>query len=81
MKLNALLSIIGNLAGIGPFAWAAIRRVATHRTRKCSSKSPASAHSAITIAIHSDGPLPAASITASVTFSAHSRKPRPGART
>jgi hypothetical protein len=69
MKLNAFLGIVGNLVGVGPFAWAAIRRLATHRARKRSSKGPVGARSTITIAIHSDGPVPAASITASVIFS------------
>jgi hypothetical protein len=69
MKLNALLGMVGNLAGVGPFAWAAIRRLATHRARKRSLKSSADVGSTITIAIHSDGLLPAASITASVVFS------------
>jgi hypothetical protein len=69
MKLNALLGIVGNLAGVGPFAWAAIRRLATHRARKHSSRSPADARSTITIEIHSDGPRQAAPITASVIFS------------
>lgn len=73
MKLNALLGLAGNLAGIGPFAWAAIRRLATRRARKRSQKHPVDSRSTITIAIHSDGALQAASITASITFSAPER--------
>jgi hypothetical protein len=75
MRLNALLGLAVNLIGIAPLTWA-IRRLAARRARMRSPKLPPDTSNTITIEIHSDGPQHATSVTASVTVTETSLRPR-----
>jgi hypothetical protein len=68
MGLSTLLGLTGNLIGVGPLVWAAIRRMAARSARTGIPKSPARTRNTFTIELRMEGPADAASVTATATF-------------
>ena len=68
MRLSTLLALAGNLAGVGPLVWAAIRRVAAGSARTRTPKSTAGTCNTFTIEVRVEGPARAASVTATAAF-------------
>jgi hypothetical protein len=68
MALSALFGLAGNLVGVGPLAWAAIRRAASRYARTRSRKSPTGTCNTFTIELRVEGAVYVGSVAASATF-------------